>query len=381
MHGTFHAKLPQWMLVGQTLAFLLLSFASAQTPPPPLEEPETNAPQSIEEISPAPELSNDATGNIPDFGDIPKELTETPQTAPSPEPAPEFEPRDPLAEPDLELDLEDGLDPPNMAPPTFSESDSPSENAREIPPIQENSDPNLEEDLEEIRKMEAELNLEEIPDELPPSPTKESPKEEKPIQKPSLAELRHKHRVPAFHNLKPNWGFQLAAGFKAFSNNKIVESQSDETRIYAATLQIEYQPSFLQAIGVVGLGPAISIYPNTPSNELTTAATSIYSFGGQVRYQARLFREQFIVPMVSYHWELFNYRFKDANSGRFMINGASVGLWVLLNAFEPSAAAEFYADQGILRSYLVAEYRDFFGSDDLVSVEGKTYYFGVRIEY
>jgi hypothetical protein len=131
---------------------------------------------------------------------------------------------------------------------------------------------------------------------------------------------------------------------------------------------------------VVGIGPIVELYPIFNSGS-TPTKFSLYSFGGQIRYQARYFREQVIVPVVGYTVESFYYSFTRGATGNLISSGPTAGLWFLLNFLEPQSASQFYINSGVLRSYLILEYRNMRGSDANVSFSGGSYYFGVRCEF
>lgn len=143
---------------------------------------------------------------------------------------------------------------------------------------------------------------------------------------------------------------------------------------------MEFQPAFLQGIGVLGLGPSVTIYPAIGGN-FTSSPLSIWSAGGQVRYQMRWFHEQLIVPMVGYAYEYFRYNLADGNTGYIQSMGPMFGIYVYLNALDPDSAADFYSNYSGIRSYLVAEAKLLSGADDLVTLSGMGFYFGLRMEF
>jgi hypothetical protein len=186
-------------------------------------------------------------------------------------------------------------------------------------------------------------------------------------------------RVPRFHSVRPQWGIHFNYGFNAFSGNKFRDTQTG--RITAVSAAFEFQPAFIQAIGVIGLGPSFTLYPVIGDSALVSNLMGIYSIGAQVRYQARWFTEQIVVPEVGYAFEQFRYKFADGNAGYLNTFGPFFGIWLYLNPLDKPAAADFYTDFKGSRSYLVAEARLMSGADDLVSVSGMTLYAGFRIEF
>ena len=177
---------------------------------------------------------------------------------------------------------------------------------------------------------------------------------------------------------RPNVGVELRTTFSAFGGRALVPEQGTRNT-NGFGLVIEYQPKFLQFLGVIGVGPTGSLYPIFNAN-ITSTLFSLHSYGAVARYQARFFRNQFLVPVVGYTGEVFNYSFIAGQSGKVWIKGPLYGLWLLLNPLEPSAASNLYIDYGISRTYLIVEAQNLVGSDENVSIQGFTYYLGLRIE-
>lgn len=147
-------------------------------------------------------------------------------------------------------------------------------------------------------------------------------------------------------------------------------------------MMFEFQPAFLQAIGVIGFGPSFTVYPVIGGDGTFVAnLMGLWSVGGQIRYQARFFDEQIVVPTVGFAFEQFRYQFADDNSGYVNAMGPFFGLWLYLNPLDRRAAADFYADYKGTRSYLVAEARMLSAADDLVTLSGMTIYVGFRLEF
>jgi hypothetical protein len=197
-------------------------------------------------------------------------------------------------------------------------------------------------------------------------------------------------RVPLYQLHRPEWGVELAGSLQGFGKEAQIAGDVSDLKVRGVGFQFDYQPRFLQAIGVIGLGPSFGAYPVTPASDTYAAATAHWYVGGQVRYQARFFREQILVPMIGYAFEYMSYRYKAVHapggdlpgeSGRLLLQGPVFGAWLLLNWFEPSAAADMFVNNGVSRSYLVAEMRMLQGADINVDVPGEALFFGLRIEY
>ena len=145
---------------------------------------------------------------------------------------------------------------------------------------------------------------------------------------------------------------------------------------------LDYQPPFFQTFGVLAFGPEMNIYPVLPMNP--GVASSIYStwaYGGEIRYQARFFREQLLVPVVGYDYEHLMYHLNTLGSGSFTMSGAIYGVYILMNQLEPTAAYDIYDNAGILRTYLTVEARNLRGTGSQLAVGGTSYFGGIRMEF
>jgi len=191
--------------------------------------------------------------------------------------------------------------------------------------------------------------------------------------------IRYNPRVPIYQRVKPQWAMEIAASMKALGTQPSVGGLPGTAKIKAVSLQMEYQPKEIQDYGVLSIGPNASIYPITPRS-LANGLFGLWSLGAQVRYQARYFREQPIVPMAGYGAE---YAFYDLNGskGNLLATGPMLGAMLLLNVIDSSTAAEFYVNHEVARSYLVAEYRSLRGSSDVVNFSGSSVFFGLRFEF
>jgi hypothetical protein len=184
---------------------------------------------------------------------------------------------------------------------------------------------------------------------------------------------------------RPNFAFQLEGSMNAFGGSTISPAQQGVTS-KAALIEAEYQPTFLQGLGVIGIGPSIGMYPTTggvvgTGQQVVNGPTSIWELGGQVRYQFRYVTEQMIVPFIGYNYQRLHYNINQGggNSG-LSIAGGNAGLSVLLNRLDETAALDLYRNTGISRLYLVAELKNLQGSDDNVAIAGNSFFFGIRCE-
>ncbi len=186
-------------------------------------------------------------------------------------------------------------------------------------------------------------------------------------------------QIPLFQRKKPQWGVEITTTLNAFGTHALTPSQGS-TPAYGLTFHLEYQPAILQSYGVLSLGPSFALYPI--SGGITPSLFSLLSVGGRVLYQARYWREQPIVPMLGYAVEYLNFHFNSGIQGSTLLKGPVLGLWMLLNVLESTAAAQMYMSTGISRSYLVLEWRNLHGeSPDLAIIDGGSYYLGLRFEF
>ena len=190
-------------------------------------------------------------------------------------------------------------------------------------------------------------------------------------EEPAFGISRYQHKKPAF-------GIELATSFNALGEQALTPSQGTNPA-YAFHLAVEYQPTFIQKYGIVSFGPSIATYPIL-GERVTPSYFSIWSFGGQIRYQARYFHEQPVVPMVGYSFDSLAYNFSDGTYGRVLLQGPVFGAWVLLNFLDRASANQFHIEQGVLRTYLVAEARSLTGNSGKLSIDRYSYYVGLRFE-
>lgn len=180
----------------------------------------------------------------------------------------------------------------------------------------------------------------------------------------------------------PSWGVELSAtGGTLGPTITGTESDTSGHGVSAVSTQLEYQPTWAQRFGVLGVGPSFSAYPVPTDDSFKRNLVFAWSFGGQARYQARYFADQIVVPMVAYGAEYWTYRLQGGGTGRFLSKGPTLGAWLLLNALDPSKGHSLFSEYGISRCYAVAELRALSGSDQLASVGGNSYHFGLRFEF
>ncbi len=203
----------------------------------------------------------------------------------------------------------------------------------------------------------------------PPLPPNVAPTEEN-------TTVSKRERTPAYKLHRPNFGFAL--GVSPVAGLAAPEFAGTDLGNVARSfqLQAEYQPAFLQAIGVLGIGVCGSLYKDVTN---LSDGTVTWSAGGQIRYQFRYFQEQWVVPTVSFGAEYGMYQLSATSSGTFFLMYPAAGGMLLLNFIEPSAAAEGFAESGVSRSYLWGEARMQIGSGGL-NFTGIVAQAGIRVE-
>jgi hypothetical protein len=182
--------------------------------------------------------------------------------------------------------------------------------------------------------------------------------------------------VPPYQRHRPQWAIGAMTSLAPLGACGSAANMTDPSAI-AAALQVEFQPRIFQKFGVLGIGPTFTVFP---SNDLTSSLMGLWGVSGQIRYQLRYFREQWVVPTAAYSFGSIFYDF-SAGSGSVSVSGPILGAMVLLNVVDPDSAASFYSDLGVSRSYLVAEYHLENGSDGTVNFGGEAFYFGLRVEF
>lgn len=184
--------------------------------------------------------------------------------------------------------------------------------------------------------------------------------------------------VPASH--ATSWGFQFDGTFSAFGGEPIATSTT-EYDVRGVTLQLEYLLPLAERMGKLGVGINYGAYPVSASAGLTSGPFSVSQLGLQARYQFKYFDHQWVVPVAALMLNRLSYEFSFATAeSSMMLTGFSGGLWIYLNPWEPTAAADMETDAGISRTYLTAEARMLSGENTDLAISGASYFFGLRFE-
>jgi len=226
-------------------------------------------------------------------------------------------------------------------------------------------------------------------EEVPTAPVAQPAPETAPVPapKPAPAVARTTRRsdrdysVPIYQQKRPTWALEMSFGAREALGADGALAGADPASMRAFKIQGEYQPAWFQILGVLGLGVSTGLYTTSPSGAVTSNLAGLLSYGAQARYQARFFRNQWIVPTVGYGSEWVRYSLKSGTSGTVRSTDTFFGAMLLLSALDEATAAESYATLGISRAYLVAEARSRDGGDSTLSLGGRSYLFGLRFEF
>lgn len=205
------------------------------------------------------------------------------------------------------------------------------------------------------------------------------------VEASNQSQGRPQRPLTPYEAAHPPWAIQFSVGTNAYG--EVIEGvQASEigSKHFAQSfsMQFEYQPPFLQRFGMVTLGPSLDWYFTGISVPFQVKNTfAVYSYGGQIRYQARYFNNQWLVPVVGYQAQYWNYSTADGAEGRMLAKGPTFGLMFLLNAVEPDVAKDFFVTEGVARSYLLAEFRNINGNDGNINLTGKSLFIGLRLEF
>lgn len=270
----------------------------------------------------------------------------------------------------------DGL--PKKLPTTHAPESTAS--AEELPPL-----PALEESTEEpVAETSAELEQVDVPAE--PEVVTLTPTEE-PSEGQSTS--RFDRSIPPYDRENPTVGIDIHASLQSLgstikSESSLAPGVLNESNVRNFGVGFEYEPKFMQSIGVFSLGPSVNMYVLDPAGDLTESAFSIFSLGFSGKYQLKFMRSQILVPFVGFEAQMIRYSFHEETglgTGWTTTTGPTFGGMLLLNWMEPSSAHNLFAEYGIKRTYLVGEAKLLKADNALFSVDGTAVYFGMRMEY
>lgn len=173
---------------------------------------------------------------------------------------------------------------------------------------------------------------------------------------------------------RPFVGIEVTGAATGFGDQSISWSKAAPFNKLPVRMQLDVQP--LHFLGVLSAGISGEYYFTPKDASLQKA----YSIGAQLRYQARFFENQLLVPMAAYSAESFFYKIKGGPSDRLIARGPTLGVWLYLNAIDSGTARSARDDLGISRTYVTLERRTLEGARGAVTLSGSTYQVGLRIE-
>lgn len=189
-------------------------------------------------------------------------------------------------------------------------------------------------------------------------------------------------RVPPHERAIPTFGLQIQGAAKPFTGGNDLPTQADGN---ARTAHVEFEllPHFAQHFGILGFGVHgdYTFYTTSPTTQSGPTSFPSWAVGAQVRYQARYFSEQLLVPVAGYRIDAYRYRRPDNRFGSITASGPFAGAWILLNQIDPDSTRTFFVDVGVCRTYLIAEAHMLRGNDAGFTLAGRTYLFGLRFEF
>ncbi len=202
----------------------------------------------------------------------------------------------------------------------------------------------------------------------------------------SVSEKQWVRGIPRYDQERPTIGFQISYSPNAINDDLTATNEVNVPETYTMShlgLALDWQPKFIQSIGVVALGVSGNIYPVAPLDGITDGGLDIWSVGVSAKYQAKWFRGQWVVPYAGYETQYLNYKTNtiEIGSGNTMLSGPVFGALLLLNWMEPRAAFELYDNTGIKRSYLFAEWKSLSADTEAqFSTNQASLHFGLRLE-
>ncbi len=199
---------------------------------------------------------------------------------------------------------------------------------------------------------------------------------------------KYDRSIPLYERENPTVGVDIHGSLGALGTP--IKSQPagsatvNESSVRNFGFGFEFEPKFLQSIGVVSIGPSANLYVLDPVGDLTEGSFSIFSVGVSAKYQLKFMRSQYVVPFVGFEAQMIHYNFvpeTGIGTGWTLSSGPTFGAMLLMNWMEPSSAHNLFSEYGIKRTYLVGEAKLLKASETILSVEGTAIYFGLRMEY
>lgn len=181
--------------------------------------------------------------------------------------------------------------------------------------------------------------------------------------------------VPVYDRTKPKWALGLRAAVHKFP---VEGALGSAFQIYG-----EYILPF-QAVGVFSLGPHIGIFPlYAPETGIPYPEYENAIAGAAFRYQLKLVEGQWLVPTFAVEWEYYRIRETTLNQNQLTGSsfGLSGGLMLNLSFIDRETARDAYQSLGLVRSYFTFELRSANIDNELFTLTGNYWLFGLRMEF
>ncbi len=180
---------------------------------------------------------------------------------------------------------------------------------------------------------------------------------------------------PWFQTAKSSWSMGLRLALDGFP------SSSANGNLYQFNFDwiIPYQK-----LGIFSIGPNLGVLSlKTPNQALTYPRLMNPMIGAQLRYQLKVWVNQFIVPTASLSFDY--YRLKSnlpiASYASGTVLSPSFGALINLGWIDSHTAKDSFQSLGITRTYLSAELQQTAFSNEVFSLNAKLYLLGVRVEF
>jgi hypothetical protein len=192
--------------------------------------------------------------------------------------------------------------------------------------------------------------------------------------RPLMDREGYDHTLPIYENVNPKFAFGFRAAFHRFPVKTGVGNSYQLLGEYLLPAQSFGILSGGVHLGVLPLQDAALTIPVTNSNGIA---------GFQLRYQLKVFKQQWLVPMIDweYHFTWLTARAGDTGKMTDYSTGIGYGIWLLLNPFDGTTARDAYQSLGAVRSYLTFEVLPLKIDNPLFELDGNLYMLGIRMEF
>lgn len=138
------------------------------------------------------------------------------------------------------------------------------------------------------------------------------------------------------------------------------------------SLQLEYQPKFIQDYGILGIGASFSV-----ADSIQTHSNLGFGGGALLRYQFKYTPHQIIVPNLGYQAEYRTYSgyTGSALNGPYLFHSPFAGVWLNVSELDKSSA------HNVNKTYVIVEVRNNFVQNNAIWLSNYNAYAGIRLEF